>query len=193
MKKTKLGQGLFSTAYLLENEQVEIHTIDPMKEGLFLFSQNNPFAPKIYKSERTGIIKYGNCVEIYTMKYYKKVSSLKNTLKSAHWNLYKILKGIYESGNCIGYTTLYKEIESSNMHYKHKELVLDLLGDMANYASEELVMEISPRNVAVDGDRLILLDIFFDHSLAAKIRREQRQKRRYQEAGVSHIFNKFRV
>lgn len=193
----KIGRGLFSTAYLNKDNKVELFTFDPIKEAYYLYGQNNPFVPTIYNRETLEKERYGRIEEKYTMKYYNQPRSLKKNLKPSHWKVYQELRKVFMSGENRGYHQLQKSFGNLDIHWTQKDLLLDMLADVSNY-DFDIIMEISPRNVAVENGTLILLDIFFSPRLANKIRKEQfekrRAKRRYQAAGAGYqVFQQFQV
>lgn len=165
MKKL-LGRGTFTRAYLLESGEVELHSIDPVKECLALWGfGDSQLWPKIER------IDYIDGVGVYRMPRYEKPKSLKKALNAHDWEFYKALRALPCS---IGFE---KESELKNRWHEkfdtlknqfsdYVEALHEALDSLGNYGFD-ICFEISPRNVAVKDGNLILLDCFF---LRSKLR-----------------------
>tara|TARA_R110000772_G_scaffold268686_3_gene397523 strand:+ start:7288 stop:7794 length:507 start_codon:yes stop_codon:yes gene_type:complete len=161
--KNKIGKGLFSTAYLQENNTVVLKSVDPIKECMSFgwFPESN-FFPKIEHID----------FELYSMKYYPKVKSLKKSLTPKHWDIYKELRkldiGIVD--NRYNYLDSWREEFKKVTNKTVKNALIEAVEACANYGSD-VRFEISPRNVAVSKTgKLILLDCFFIQSKADQVR-----------------------
>ena len=153
-----IGKGSFTTAYFNETTgQVLLKSRDRVKaamaEGFF---PDHKIFPKI------KFVSIGDGVTYYEMKYYKKYSSLKNNLTSRQWEFYKLLRTLNHS---LGYANIYRDFETKipNKFQKEREALLEALNGLSNYGTD-IAFEISPRNVAIEDKKLILLDCFFFQS-----------------------------
>ena len=161
--KNIIGKGLFSTCYLqADKKTVVLKSVDGIKECMSMgwFPSNNCF-PKVEYIEQG----------LYKMKYYKKVSSLKNELKPKQYAIYQELRKL-----TIGYVkNSYNSLEEWIKQFKTvsnktmSKALINAIEACANYGSD-ISFEISPRNVAVNNGNLILLDCFFVQSEANKQR-----------------------
>ncbi|MNQ98128.1 hypothetical protein D3C85_1138020 [compost metagenome] len=158
MKTTGLkliGKGAFTRCYRLDESTVLLKSRDPIKEcmahGMF---PKSPVFP---------IVECGDECGEYRMKYYPRGGSLKNTLDPDQWEIYKTLRALFDS---IGYVKNPHD-RYSKLYTLFQELPDNIRDDMtyaldavANYGSD-IGFEISPRNVATDNGKLVLLDCFF--------------------------------
>lgn len=158
-----IGKGSFTTAYLLEDNSVLLYSNDPIKECMSWghFPTSRLF-PEVKFSEHT-FDQFGN--NTYTMKYYPKVHSLKNALCERDYRLYQLLRKLPSSINvrnkCDLYSLWYKTFNTIPDEFKEeREEIIEALDACANHGTD-INFEISPRNVAVDGNELVLLDCFF--------------------------------
>lgn len=170
IKKLKLiGKGLFSKVYQLNEKEVLIKSEDLVKECLALYIGSKLF-PKC------EIIDRG----LYKMKYYPKVTSLKESLKPAQYKLYRELRELSigyvknRHDNYYKWREQFETVRNKNV----REQLTDALDELINYGSD-ISFEISPRNVAVDKGNLILLDCFFFQNQAEKIRNSRTTNRYY--------------
>ncbi len=152
-----IGKGTFTKAYQVADDTVEIVTKCPTKECYAMFSQHNPLAPKIERTNTNGIFK---------MPLYPKVKAPKKQLKEEHYALYRILSGHRFSG--IHYHAFVKEVESHpDISEQDKENIVELAGDVCNGIDPmNMRFEISPRNISAtpEGD-LVMMDCFFSRDL----------------------------
>lgn len=156
-----IGKGAFSTVYRKSSNTVLIKSIDSVKECMSLgwFPKSRIF-PRIKLIGRDDT---RNC-KLYESKYYPRVSSLKNELNTLDWEFYKVLRNLkrFPQSDCI--THWYNQFNTIPNKFRHKkEILLEALDALVNYGTD-VCFEISPRNVAVDNGRLILLDCFFFQS-----------------------------
>jgi len=165
-----VGKGSFSTVYRKSEKEVLIFSNDKVKECMSLgFFPSCRLFPKVINTNNTILEK-----PVYTMKYYKKVSSLKNTLEPKEYSFYKELRKLYNDNLCIGYNNLYKLFNSLPSKYKYKKsLLLNALNGLINYG-DDMRFEISPRNVTVNNGKLILLDCFYFSSQLEEVRRKRK-------------------
>lgn len=175
--KKLIGQGAFTKAFLLESGKVELHSCDPVKECMAhgWFSDHRLFPQ----------IKFTDKDEVYLMKYYPKVKSLKNNLTTRQWKLYNVLREVMNEHN-----RLTRGVSPANFNYKlHDALdkmpsefreeryaIKEAVDGLGNYGTD-ICFEISPRNVAVSGGKLIMLDCFFMLSAIDRVNRERNNKR----------------
>ena len=157
----KIGKGSFSTAYLMDNGKVFIKSTDHIKECMAQgwFPSSRLF-PKV---------EFGEAINTYIMKYYKKVTSLKNTLTEKDYAMYKELRVI---ANSLNYKAGYNELYEAFKMIKNRRVRVALqeaLSACSNYGGD-IGFEISPRNVAVNKGRLVLLDCFFIRSQLKEVR-----------------------
>lgn len=164
-----IGKGMFSKVYQLNEKEVLIKSEDLVKECMALFIESSILP----NCERVG-------EKLYKMKYYPKVTSLKESLKPTQYELYKELRGL-----SIGYVKnrhdnyyKWREQFQTIKNKKVREQLVYAVDELINYGCD-ISFEISPRNVAVDKGNLILLDCFFFCSQADKIR-TARTKKHYQ-------------
>jgi hypothetical protein len=103
----------------------------------------------------------------YRGKYYPRVSGLKRNLCADDWKIYQTLRNLPTFGNdYYGLYEVFSTIEDESL----QETMLQALDALADYGSD-MAFEISPRNVAIDGDKLILLDVFFFKSQLKSLRK----------------------
>lgn len=149
-----IGKGTFTTCYRAGNSnKVLIKSDCPAKECMSLgWFGNSRLFPKV---KQELIDNKGNY--FYSMPYYKKQKSLKNSLIKKDYELYKFLRGFHVTS---GYHKLYKAF-SKIKNRRVRTALLEALDGLANFG-DDITFEISPRNVAVSNTgRLILLDCFF--------------------------------
>lgn len=154
-----IGKGTFTRAYLLpDGETVKLVTNDPCKECAAMFAPDSPIFPKLecdgYEGEK----------RVYRMKYYPKVKSLKNSLTPRDYRLYGLLRKVTLSlwGPDAYLAKFIDKVEEilPEEFANEKEAIREHVDALNNYG-DDMKFEISPRNVAVDNGKLILLDCFF--------------------------------
>jgi len=157
-----IGKGSFTKCYLLPcKKKVLLETDDPVKEcignGWF---PNTPLFPKLETTDKG-----------YLCKYYPKVRSLKKALKPSEYEKYKDLRDIFTNnwGGIKGYSHCRRDLGKVKNKTMRKHL-LDAVDSLANYG-DDMCFEISPRNVAVNNGKLVLLDCFFMSSRLAETRK----------------------
>jgi hypothetical protein len=157
-KHNFLGKGLWSKVYRVSEDEVIILSSDPAKECLAIFCQDVKYLPKLTCLENV------NDVACYLSPFYY---PLKASNKKA-WGQYKAVKQCLEAVS-FQEREKYKCFEGfKNALYcldidpEIIEAINTLLDNMANY-TDHVFLELSPRNVKVDGNgELILLDIIGD-------------------------------
>jgi len=164
----KLGKGLFTECFALGDSEVLLVSEDPLKEVYSMGWLCDTLFPV---TEKVDYLSSGE--SIYKMKRYTKVSSLKNSLEAEQYEIYKTLRkaqdvlkcpsNIHDSYNAVH--EAFSTIEDEQL----RNTMIEALDDVANYGSD-VMFEISPRNVAVDNGKLILLDCFFMRSTANEMR-----------------------
>ena len=180
MKNLKLiGKGAFSKVYTsLELDYVVITKGDYIKEAMaFNWFPDSIHFPKIEE------IKIGN-EYFWKMKKYNKTKKIKDLLIETDFIFYKKLQKIYKENLSIflnkkdlndSYNVLYKLFSESSLTEDQKELMVDALSACSNYGSD-VGFEISPRNIYIDNNRLILGDCFFIKSQLIEIRQSKLSK-----------------
>lgn len=161
-----IGKGLFSKVYKINDKQVLIKSECYVKECL-ANSISNSWFPKL---------KSVDCDE-YLCEYFPKVKSLKDSLNVNHYKLYLELKSLsvgYVKNTYDLYSEWYKQFETVS-NKSLKIALIQVLDELSNYGPQ-IRFEISPRNVAVKNGKLILLDVFFLHDQADKVRELKRSK-----------------
>lgn len=147
-----IGRGSFTKAYQISDSQVEIISTCPAKECYAMFSQDNPFAPKIERNyEKEGS---------YLMPLYPKIKAPKKQLNARAYEIYTILR----SFSITNYYDFVKVVEGiSSLTEEEKENLISLASDVCNgIYPENMRFEISPRNISHDAEgNLIMLDCFF--------------------------------
>lgn len=158
-----IGKGSFTKAYLLPDGQtVKLVTNDPCKECAAMFAPVSPIFPILecdgYEGEK----------RVYRMKYYPKQKSLKKALTARDYRFYKYLRKVaFSSWGCEDpYLSHFKEKLNEIIPTEFAEEILAICEyiDALNNYGDDMKFEISPRNVAVDNGKLILLDCFFKKS-----------------------------
>ena len=175
MTKGKLiGKGAFSYVYD-QGEEVFIESIDPIKEcmahGWF---PDHPLFPVVEFSDKESCWDDYYC---YTMKKYNKVKSLKSALEPDQYQLYKELVNIFKSvpingKSYDGLNIIIGLFNNSSLSDEIKEVMIEAAEACGNYGSD-VGFEISPRNVAADNGKLVLLDVFF---IKSALRRQRSNK-----------------
>lgn len=168
----KIGQGLFSTVYRLNETQVLIKSTDYVKECLSMqWHDSEGIFPEIERVDN----------EFYTCKYYEPVKSLKNSLNDEHYAVYRELRDLSigfiknSHDNYFKWREQFQTVSNEEFRYA----LINMIDNLTNYGTE-ISFEISPRNVAVENGRLILLDVFFFKDQANKIRTSKSKRQRYQ-------------
>ncbi len=159
-----IARGSFTKCYLLPGgERVRLESIDPAKECMALgWGGDHPMFPEIKRVD----------YEVYEMKFYPRVSSLKSALEPDQWEFYKKLREIQ---NKCGWKWKndWDHVESLRAEFlklPDGQALSDHLDGLMNYGAD-IRFEISPRNVAVDNGKLILLDCFFFSSKLSETRK----------------------
>lgn len=154
----KIGQGTFSTVWRKDNKTVLIKSNDNVKECFSLgWCGNSRLFPKLKR------IMVDDEFSFYECKYYERVSSLKNSLLPSEYAFYKELRKFSAVFN-MDYYKLYYHFKALPSQYNNKKkALLSALEGLTNYGLD-ICFETSPRNIAVEKGKLILLDCFFFRS-----------------------------
>lgn len=148
-----IAKGAFTKCYLLPcGERVRLVSVDPAKEFMALgWGSEDSMFPEVKR------VDHG----IYEMKYYPRVKSLKSALDADQWEFYKKLREISEK--CPRPIKDWDYIDALRAKFaelKEGEALNEHLDGLLNYGCD-IGFEVSPRNVAVENGKLILLDCFF--------------------------------
>ena len=160
----QIGKGHFSTVYQSTKNKVLIKSRDSVKECMSLgWFPSSPLFPEI---KRIGSSDCGNW-QFYEEKFYPKVKGLKNILSKFEYEFYIALKSIeYTWGlrDCDRADNLREKFNNLPNKFHHKKnILLEAIDGLSNYG-QDMCFEISPRNVATQGNKLVLLDCFFFQS-----------------------------
>lgn len=179
----KLGQGAFSTVYAdpdAPDDFVLIQTIDQAKEAMALgWFPNSPLFPEltVYATEYDG----DDERNVYRSKRYDTSRAVVSKLDAHNKAFYNALRhlSLHDNDDSHGYDTHNPHNWYHIWHHKlsglddqfaeEREALLEALDTLCNYGSD-IAFEISPRNVATEGGKLILLDCFFVQSQLKKVR-----------------------
>lgn len=174
----KIGQGSFSKVYLQDNGKVYIKSIDYIKECLSL-NWNGLTEYRLFP--QIDFIKTDGDYKIYEMEYYEQPKSLKQNLNPHDYKLYKTLRKVMNQFS-IRFDNIIYDINISLFDIltnciadylgefeAEQEILIEAINTFSNYG-QDICFEISPRNVAVKNNQLILLDCFFFRSQLLKIK-----------------------
>jgi hypothetical protein len=162
-----IGRGAFTRCYD-NGDTVLLVSSCPVKECMSCgFWSDSDLFPAIER------IDYKDNSQLFKMKKYNKQKSLKQSLLPEEYQKYKMLcdfAKIWYSKTCniknqnLRHTEFCKLVQNSELTDELKNALLESADGLANYTSN-IGFEISPRNIAVDNGKLILLDVFFsvDH------------------------------
>lgn len=155
-----IGSGAFSKVYHeAESQYVYINSTDPVKECMaFGWFPKSKVFPKIQFSDDP---KYR-----YKMRYYPRVRSLKSSLDTAEWGKYQALRCMHNDTRSLSLEDAFKTLPYRGL----RNALIDAIDALANYG-EDVCFEVSPRNVAAWGGKLILLDTFFMQSALNNVRK----------------------
>ena len=151
----QIGKGMFSKVYGETDSTVLINSSDPIKECNALWGlADSDLFPEIER------IEYGCDSSLYRMKRYNKVRAPKKELLPDQYRIYTELRKLmrmsyennYQFADCVN---------SLDLDEDTKESIICAFESCMNY-TDKVGFEISPRNIAVDEGKLILLDCFFD-------------------------------
>ena len=173
MKKL-IGRGLFSKAYQIADDRVELVSVCMSKEAIAMFAQGNKFAPIIERVDCTD-----NGESVYHMPLYPKVTAPKKQLNQKAYSIYMELRQ-FSCRSDMNYYRFVELVEGSNLDDETKENIISFAGDVSNGIDPaKMGFEISPRNITItpEGD-LILLDVFFCRGAVIRARTEKEKKAR---------------
>ena len=172
--KTKIGQGMFTTAYRLDDGTVELISCDHIKECMAYgwFPDSRLFPDIEHVGEHSDEL-----LKVYHMEFFERPRSLKSALTARDWKLYQILRKLdiyWGERPDDSFQWWYDQFETIPDEYaEEREEIRQALDACANYGSD-IAFEISPRNVAVKDGQLVLLDCFFVKSQLYEIRKKVR-------------------
>ena len=165
-----IGKGMFTQAFLNEKTgKAVLHSVCPIKEAFSEWGVEHRLFPDI---DCVDFFWRGDdYVKVYEMKYFPKKRSIKKNITARQYELYKALRKIGCSVNDNRYGDAMREAFSSlpSKFKQEKEALLSALDIIINY-TDYPCFEISPRNIAIQGGKLILLDCFFCRHALAKAR-----------------------
>lgn len=173
-KKPKLiAKGAFTKCYLLPGgEKVRLESSDPSKECISLgWGADHSMFPEMKRVDDYT----------YEMKYYPRVTSLKSALDPDQWEFYKKLKEINEKTTWTRSGKDWEYLDSLRAEFAELpdgEALNEHLDGLLNYGSD-IGFEISPRNVAADNGKLILLDCFFFRNKLNEVRAAKKKTNKY--------------
>ncbi len=159
-----IGRGAFSTAFEHHTDKRKVliksrdRVKDCMAEGFFPEHRLFPTVTRVAQ---------GDTFSFYEMERYERTTGLKAHLTDRQWRLYKALREAYASPVRTAWSLMdatIQRITTLPAEFKtEKDAILEAIYGLSNY-STDIAFEISPRNVAVKGKKLILLDVFFIRS-----------------------------
>lgn len=157
----KVGQGKFSKVYRKDEKKVLIKSRDQVKECMSLgwFPETFIF-PKI---EMLGWSEVEPNYCFYEAKFYPKCEKLSASLDAFDFEFYKELRKLRLKDYRRNY--LYENWINTfqtlpGKFHKRRDDLIEAVEALTNYGPD-VCFEISPRNIAVDKGKLILLDCFF--------------------------------
>ena len=163
-----VGRGAFSQVYRKSDREVLIKSRDPVKECMSLtWFPNSRIFPTLTKigTDDDGLYSF------YVSKYYQRVRSLKSSVAADDWEFYNILRQLPVAP---GYNHWYLQFSLIPNKFKGKrKALLGAVDALANYGSD-ICFEISPRNVAAQNNKLVLLDCFYLKSALQEVRTGKR-------------------
>lgn len=163
-----IGKGAFTRAYQIGLNQVEVVSSCPAKECYAMFSQGNPFAPKI---EHIGQANDGK--GIFHMPLYPKMKSIKTQFNAESLHIYRELRKLMNlKAWDESYHTFCDQVDNLDLTEQQMDDIKSLAGDVCNAIDcRDMKFEISPRNVSCDeAGNLVMLDCFFCYKTLAKLR-----------------------
>jgi len=158
----QIGKGAFSKVYRKSEKKVLIKSIDSVKEcmshGWFPTTSLFPTIRQVGRSD-CGTYKF------YEQKFYSKVKRIIGVLSSFELEFYRCLRQLYTPcrnvKTCQFIEHWHKQFATIPNKFstkrKHLRSAVDALSDYGF----DIQFEISPRNIAIQGDKLVLLDCFF--------------------------------
>jgi len=157
----QIGKGAFSTVYKKTADKVLIESTDKVKECMSL-----GWFPK---SKLFPIIKYvgansHNDLKFYECKFYEKICAVKPNLTKFDYEFYRVLRNLpidYQIHPYASFKELHRVFDTvPNKFHSKRRALKDALDALSNYGPD-IGFEISPRNIAIENKRLVLLDCFF--------------------------------
>lgn len=173
-----IGRGMFSRVYQSDevgSDHVIILSNDRAKEALSFNWHDNETGifPTLEKVDYTGDF------FVYTQKFYPRIRAWKKALDADQYRLYCDLKEVFND-TCMNvkneydrYYMLYNAFDKSPIREDYKQDILSMIDSLANFGAD-IGFEISPRNIAIENGKLILLDCFFFTTDLLKARKKSR-------------------
>ena len=166
MKLNRIRTGLFTRAYKINNKNVLLHSVCLAKHcNAELGFGDNYLFPEIEK------ITY----QTFKMPFYNvgsKKGGIRNKVSARQWRLYKALRNlsVYCRNNYDLGQAWERAFESLPSEFKNeKRYLIEALNSFRNYTCFPC-FEISPRNIAIKGNKIVLLDCFFCLEQSRKVR-----------------------
>lgn len=162
-KPIKVRKGKFTTCYIYSDYAL-LHSCDSIKECLANgWFPEHRLIPSITYSNNITTNK--DNYDVYKMPVYSQPSSLKEVLTIEDYELYQELRKLFNGLRWPRDSNTYhkyfiNQVNNTWLDDSIKELLIDCYEACMNY-SNRVFFEISPRNVAVNNNQLILLDCFF--------------------------------
>lgn len=158
-----IGKGQFSRVWDLGNGDALIKSCCPVKECTSMgWMPEGVNWPRIQRLDVED-----NGLQVYQMIKYNRVPSLKNSLDKDQYELYSALRKLMlnaphlSKNQRFNLDVLHHMFATSTLLDDIKVEFGEAVDAMGDY-TQLLGFEISPRNVAVNNGKLILLDVFFD-------------------------------
>lgn len=165
----QIGKGAFSTVYKKGTNKVLIKSCDNVKECMSMgWFPNTKMFPKI---EKVGVSDCGE-FQFYEEKFYERKVAPKKDLSPNEYEFYQALRNLdcYCKKDCDRYYHWHNQFDSLPAKFNHKKKLLkEALNALSNYGTD-ISFEISPRNIAIQAGKLVLLDCFFFVSALNRIR-----------------------
>lgn len=163
-RPVKVTRGMFSKAFIY-SDKVLIESCDPVKECISLgWFPDSELFPIVKQSELES---YNEDMQVYEMPRYTTSRNVKDLIKSEHYKkiylpLRKLYKNLSYGMNPYNWQLDFTNaVERSELSKELQEILISAYEACMNF-SHKVRFEISPRNVAADADKnLILLDVFF--------------------------------
>lgn len=147
-----IGKGQWTKCYLKDPSTVLLVSSCQVKESMSCgFFPESRYFPIVNSTNKRGE---------YTMKYYPRLrGGIKKHLIPEDWEFYKQLRKVHNE--CLIGVDELRDYFRTNLPNDKSELMIGAAEACANYDYDEVRFEISPRNIAIDNNQLILLDTFY--------------------------------
>lgn len=160
----RIGKGMFSTVYQREGSNfVYVVSSCYAKECMSMsWFDGGELFPTIEQVDSEGLgLNVPEGCRVYKMPYYDVSRSVLSKLDEQNKKLYRALRKLAEGG-LVGYNNIYEAFSryDNGLTKAQRNTLKDALNRMSDYGGD-VCFEISPRNVAILGGKLVLLDCFF--------------------------------